>query len=79
MKTQEKREMDMQALAQVSGGTDTTQDNSNNSGAQQNSQGGGSNYNDIIQNNYIANNSGSVQIGSPIVIKNGDIKEERSA
>lgn len=79
MKTQEKREMDMQALAQVSGGTDITQDNSNNSGAQQNSQGGGSNYNDIIQNNYIANNSGSVQIGSPIVIKNGDIKEERSA
>jgi len=79
MKTQEKREMDMQALAQVSGGTDITQDNSNNSGPQQNSQGGGSNYNDIIQNNYIANNSGSVQIGSPIVIKNGDIKEERSA
>ena len=78
MKKQEKMEMDMRTLAQVSGGTDITQDNSNNSGAQQNAQ-GGSNYNDVIQNNYICNNSGNVQIGSPVVIKNGDIYEVRPA
>lgn len=78
MKKQEKMEMDMWTLAQVSGGTDITQDNSRNGGVQQNAQSDGSNYNDVIQNNYINNNSGPVQIGSPVVIKNGDINEEKS-
>ena len=66
MAQDKKVELTAEKLEAVAGGA--KQNNSNNSGNQQNNQ-NGDNYNEIIQQNNVSGNSGTVKIGSPVVIK----------
>ena len=66
MSTKGKRELELDSLDNITGGTE--QNNSNNDGAQQNNE-SGDNISDVIQENTVNNNPGTVNIGSPVVIK----------
>lgn len=66
MSTKGKRELELDSLDIITGGTE--QNNSNNDGAQQNNE-SGDNISDVIQENNVSNNPGTVNVGSPVVIK----------
>ena len=64
-----RQELSDEALDNVAGGR-AKQNNKNNKGAQQNNQ-TGNNYNKIMQTNEIKNNTGNVNVGSPVSIEQG--------
>ena len=66
MSTKGKWELDLDSLDNITGGTE--QNNSSNEGTQQNNE-SGDNISDVIQENTVNNNPGTVNIGSPVVIK----------
>ena len=69
MKEAKKQELEMETLSQVAGGVENyQQDNQDNEGVQQNTE-KGNNYNDVTQVNQVSNNSGTINIGSPVDIK----------
>ena len=66
MSTKGKWELDLDSLDNITGGAE--QNNSSNEGTQQNNE-SGDNISDVIQENTVNNNPGTVNIGSPVVIK----------
>ena len=66
MSTKGKWELDLDSLDKITGGAE--QNNSSNEGTQQNNE-SGDNISDVIQENTVNNNPGTVNIGSPVVIK----------
>lgn len=75
MKDSRKNELTMDMLENAAGGTVHNQNNSKNRGNQQNTLWGDNFFNnnlnsfgDIVQTNTITNNSGPVNVGSPMII-----------